>query len=350
MISVVCPFYNEEKIVAASVRLMQQNLASLPEEWELIVVNDGSTDRSLEIVQALQGENPRLRVVSYPLNRGRGFAIRSGVGAARGRIVVTTEIDSSWGDDIVHRIVDGFTQHPDADMIVASPHLPAGGYRNVPAHRVFFSTAGNMIIRAALTRQVTMNTGMTRGYLRERFLQLPLDEPEKEMHLEIIQKAKAFGYKIYEIPAVLEWKDHKLGSDAAPKRKSSSRIPHLINSHLAFSILAAPFRYLFVISGLLFLGALFFFSWSVYNLLHPERHQPAIYVLLVSFFLGLFGFLLFSISALAHQNYTVLKELWRVRALLSGAMPQAFRDEEEPPLRAPDEAADVKVPVQFSSR
>ena len=83
MISVVCPFFNEEAIIEASVKRMLANLEALPEEWELIIVNDGSRDRSLELARALEAEHPRLRVVSYPSNRGRGHAIRSGAASPR---------------------------------------------------------------------------------------------------------------------------------------------------------------------------------------------------------------------------------------------------------------------------
>ena len=72
MISVVCPFFNEEAILDASVRRMLENLALLPEDWELIVVDDGSRDRSLQLARSLGAQERRLRVIGYPENRGRG--------------------------------------------------------------------------------------------------------------------------------------------------------------------------------------------------------------------------------------------------------------------------------------
>ncbi|MBZ0310763.1 MAG: glycosyltransferase family 2 protein [Anaerolineae bacterium] len=314
MISVVCPFYNEEDILEASVRLMLQNLAALPEDWELIIVNDGSRDRSLEIARNLSSENPRLHVLSYTPNRGRGYAIRTGIAAASGEIVVTTEIDSSWGDDIVARIVEEFKSKPDADMIIASPHLKGGGYKNVPRLRVFLSSVGNYIIRTGLTYKITMNTGMTRGYKRDKFLQLPLYEDEKEQHLEIIIKALAFNYRIYEIPAVLEWKAHKLSSgQTTKKRKSSANITKLIRTHLIFSLFAAPFRYMYAFGVLLLLPAAFLMGYAVINLF---TLAPSIYLALTSFFLILFSFLIFVLGILGQQNRTLLQEMWRVESQL----------------------------------
>lgn len=310
MISVVCPFYNEEVILEGSVRRMVRNLETLQGQWELIIVNDGSQDGSLEIARRLEFEDPRIRVVSYPVNRGRGYALRAGVAQANGKIVVTTEIDCSWGDDIVQRITDEFKKHPDADIIIASPHLPGGGYKNVPALRVFFSTFGNYIIRAGLTYSVTMNTGMTRGYRRDKFLALPLDENGKEMHLEIVNKALAFGYRIVEIPAILEWKDGQLAKQSGASRKSSSRVGRIIQTHLLFSLVAAPFRYLFFVSGLLALFSCGLLAWGIVNLIVGG---PSIFLLIASASLGILALLVLGFGVLAHQGRFVQRELWRIR-------------------------------------
>ncbi|MCO5142603.1 MAG: glycosyltransferase family 2 protein [Oligoflexia bacterium] len=311
MISVVCPFFNEQAILEPSVRLMISNLSTLEDEWELIIVNDGSKDNSLEIAKKLESELKNLRVVSYPSNAGRGHAIRAGVAVAKGDLVVTTEIDSSWGDDIVHRLSSEFKKKPDADIIIASPHLPGGGYENVPFKRVLLSSLGNYVIRTGLTYKITMNTGMTRAYKRERFLQLPLDENEKEMHLEIVNKALAFGYKIYEIPAVLEWREKALIKDQTKKRKSSSNIKKLIRTHTLFSLLAAPFRYLYVVSFAFVILGLVFLAWAIINL---QRQEPSIFLFMSSLLLFLMAFLLGGIGVLAQQARAIQRDIWRARS------------------------------------
>ena len=326
MISIVSPFHNEEAIIEASVRLMMRNLGSLAGDWELIIVNDGSSDRSLEIARGLEQEFSRLRVFGYSVGRGRGYAIRLGIAKARGDLVVTTEIDSSWGDDIVGRIVAEFAARPDADIIIASPHLPGGGYKNVPLTRVLLSTLGNYVIRGGLTNSVTMNTGMTRGYRRERFAILPLDEDDKEMHLEIIAKAQAFGLHIYEIPAVLEWKDKQLSAPTAGKRKSASNVNRLIRTHTLFAMLAAPFRYLYFVSALLVLISVGFFTWSVFNLL---THRVSIYLFLSSLLVGTLSFLIFGIGVLAQQGRALQRDLWRLRGELRAQQTNNPRHEQE---------------------
>jgi hypothetical protein len=179
---------------------------------------------------------------------------------------------------------------------------------------VLLSTIGNYIIRGGLTYQVTMNTGMTRGYRREKILALPLEERGKELHLEIVNKALAFGYRIREIPAVLDWKHRAPARAAAARRKSSSNIRRLTWTHLLFSIMAAPFRYIFAVSGVLGLGGAAFIASAFYRLL--ITHEVAIYLALTGLFLALFSFLVFAVGILAQQNRTLQQEIWRVQATL----------------------------------
>ncbi len=311
-ISVVCPFYNEALILEASVELMLKNLSRLKEPWELIIVNDGSTDDSPAIAQKLADKYPgQLKVLGYRFNRGRGYALRTGALAARGEILVTTEIDSSWGDDIVERLVAAMRESPVLDMVIASPNLDGGGYQNVPDQRVLLSRLGNKLLRLALSTEITMYTGMTRAYKRDKYIVLPLDEDEKEMHLEVARKAMAFGYVIGEIPAILTWKHNKL---ANPKQKgvwkSSAKIAKLVRTHLWFSLLAAPFRYLIAAgAGLLVISSIFVLMAFV-NLFTRE---PSIFYLLTGLTMSVLSFLMFGLAVLSRQTIEAIHESWRLR-------------------------------------
>ncbi|MGE5834634.1 MAG: glycosyltransferase family 2 protein [Acidobacteriota bacterium] len=305
-VSIVCPFYNESGIIEHAIRQMLVQLRTLRASWELIVVNDGSTDDSAEIAEAVAHENPRVRVLGYPRNRGRGHALYTGVMAARGDVIVTTEIDLSWGETIVHELVAAMDRWPTADIVVASPNLPGGGYRNVPAKRVWISRLGNRVIRLCMANAVTMNTGMTRAYRRDVIQSLPLTEPGKEFHLEVILKATAFGHQIREIPAVLEWKQHKREGQVV-KRKSSSKVNRLIVSHSLFSIFANPIRYVWLMSfgffgtGLFFIGAAFVLFYL---------RMVSAYTMLFGLSLFIVGGLFFVLGVILKQGNIIQRELW----------------------------------------
>jgi glycosyltransferase involved in cell wall biosynthesis len=323
-LSVVCPFFNERGIIVEAVRALRQRLALFPEKWELILVNDGSTDGGDALLSPEIAGDARVRLLSYPHNRGRGYALRHGITAARGAIIVTTEIDLSWGEDVVERLYAALRDNPEADIVVASPHLPGGGYRNVPAHRVFLSRIGNRVIRACTTNAVTMNTGMTRAYRRAVIQGLPLTEDRKEFHLEVILKAEALHYRIIEIPCVLEWKAHKLGSGGAT-RKSSSRVKRLVVSHTAFSLFANPVRHVWAVSAMAMLLAVGFFVWGVYRLF---TEQVSVFVLIVSLSLAIISFMFFGFGLLARQGWMIQRELWTLKQDLRAAQKPAEHSDE----------------------
>jgi hypothetical protein len=195
---------------------------------------------------------------------------------------------------------------------VASPHLPGGYYKNVPFKRVLYSKLGNKVIRACMSNVVTMNTGMTRAYRREVIRSLPLTEEGKEFHLEVILKAKSLGYRIREIPAVLEWKDYKISGQKV-RRKSSSKINKLVVSHSLFSIFANPVRYVWGLSLVFLLGGIAMFVWAVVLFL---RHDVAAFVALTSFSMLLIAMLLFVMGVLLRQGNMAQRELWLVQQSL----------------------------------
>jgi len=322
-ISLVSPFFNEASILADSADRLCRQMAAITDDYEVIIVDDGSTDGSRDVAEALAAQNERLRLVSYTPNRGRGHALRQGLAVATGEIVLTAEIDSTWDDGVLARMVEALRDNPKADMVIASPHISGGGYKNVPAKRVLLSVVGNWIIRSGLTYSVTMNTGMTRGYRRARFMELPLHENGKEFHLEVVNKALAMGFAIIEVPAVIDW-GQSVKKPGAPTRKSSSNIPRLIRTHLLFSTEVCPFRYLFPMAiAMLLLGG-FFLAWAVFNLFTPD---PSINVLLTGLLLCIFGIIVFGLGALGQQNRNITRELWRVQSRLDGAgRPMAGRE------------------------
>ena len=308
-LSVVCPFYNEEKFIGESVRLLLAKLDELDASWELIVVDDGSVDRSRQLAIEAGAGHPGLRVLGYRYNRGRGHALRTGIAQARGEVIVTTEIDLSWGEDIVERLYDAIRAQPDVDIVVASPHMDGGGYKNVPANRVFFSRFGNWVIRTCVGNTVSMNTGMTRAYRREVIQGLPLEEDRKEFHLEVVLKANALNYRFHEIPAVLEWKAAKFDGREV-KRKSSSRVNRLVLTHSLFSLFANPVRYVWRMSAF---SAVLSVGFLVAGVVRLVLGLVSVYMLIISLAFAIISVMLFGFGVIAQQGNMVQRELWRLQ-------------------------------------
>ena len=265
-LSVVCPFFNEEQsIVSNLVQLYDKLVIDFNDQFELIFVDDGSTDQSRKLLMDFLKTDKNLtnfKLIGYSANQGRGRALKHGIDAAEGDIIITTESDLSWGKDIILKLYKKLNECPEIDLVIASTNLNKGGYINVPLHRVFLSRVGNWLISKAFLQHVTMNTGMTRAYRKETIQPLITERDGKEFHLEVLLKLTGIGFRVAEIPATITWPEKKKKARDTPQRKSSTKLTKTIYSHLSFIVIARPLRLFSVLAfGALFLSVVALFAY-----------------------------------------------------------------------------------------
>src|SRR5712692_5729100 len=94
-LSIVIPSFNEELRLPVTLAQVSAYIRASKRETEVIVVDDGSTDRTADVANSFRGEIQRLRVVANKKNRGKGYSVRHGMLEARGRIVLFTDADLS---------------------------------------------------------------------------------------------------------------------------------------------------------------------------------------------------------------------------------------------------------------
>src|SRR5690349_22618282 len=92
LLSIIMPCYNEEK----TIRTIIERVQAVNLEKEIIVVDDHSRDQTPVILQEIAATNPSVRVIRQPVNRGKGEAIRTGLAAAKGEIVVIQDADLEY--------------------------------------------------------------------------------------------------------------------------------------------------------------------------------------------------------------------------------------------------------------
>ena len=118
-VSVVLPVFNESTHLEAEISRIRSSLESSPYTYEIVVVDDGSTDGSTELLKQLDG----IRVISFTTNRGSGTARRIGTQAARGRIVVWTDVDMTYPNDDIPQLVKELEGH---DQVVGARRTEEG--------------------------------------------------------------------------------------------------------------------------------------------------------------------------------------------------------------------------------
>jgi dolichyl-phosphate beta-glucosyltransferase len=142
-LTVILPCYNEAERLPGTLQALLAHLSAAPGEVEVLVVDDGSTDATVTVAEAVAATDRRLRVLSYGPNRGKGFAVRTGMLAAQGDLVVFTDADGSYQPSDLDRIVAALDQAP---VAIGSR---AGGANGSLARRAA-SRVFNLAIRGSL--------------------------------------------------------------------------------------------------------------------------------------------------------------------------------------------------------
>jgi dolichyl-phosphate beta-glucosyltransferase len=111
-LSVVIPCYNEAERLPATLAVYLAHLSRAAGEVEVLIVDDGSTDATLAVADAAAGGDARVRVIRTQPNRGKGFAVRTGMLAAEGDRVVFTDADGSYGPGELDRVTRALADAP----------------------------------------------------------------------------------------------------------------------------------------------------------------------------------------------------------------------------------------------
>lgn len=325
-LSIVAPMYNEEENVERTVRLVQEAMCGFDKPWELVVVNDGSTDRSWEKARSVADGSPFLRVCGYGVNRGRGHALRVGFSNARGQYVVAIDFDLSYDASHIRRLYEALTDSPDVDIVLGSAYMPGGEVCGVHWKRLLVSRLGNMVLRRFLPVPVYTSTCVLRGYRREALAALPLHSDGKELHLEILSKAAALGLRVVEVPARLE---------SRKKGRTKSRIARTSASHLLFCLAERPvllFKWLGLLLACLGLTgalvAIYRFCYGTLDLNGPLI--PLVALALLGAVLALLGGVLALLLMEARsERVRIESELIQLRAALEERLADAAMREPE---------------------
>lgn len=248
-LSVVVAAYNEEAVIAKNLRRIINELVTRPDvNWEIICVNDGSSDRTGILMDEIALENPHVYVLHHRRNFGQGRALRTAFDCCRGDVIVTLDADLSYGPEYIYLLVDELNKK-NVEISLASPYMKGGTVQNVPFYRYVLSRWGNSYLARMSHYPISTSTCVVRAYRSEIFNSLHLTSDGMELQLEVLMKASMMGFQVCEVPAHLEWDNSKV-AEADLRRVSKMRILRTIQLYLLMGWLSRP-AFMFVILSLL---------------------------------------------------------------------------------------------------
>jgi len=148
-LSIIIPAYNEEALIASTLDGLQTYLSARPEQFEIIVVDDGSQDRTVASIQDWKNRNgTELHLLVNQQNMGKGFSIRRGVLESQGRYVIFIDADLPYElhaiDDFLKALRSG------CDLAIGSRVLPGSEVKGVPAVRYAAGQVFSWMVQAVL--------------------------------------------------------------------------------------------------------------------------------------------------------------------------------------------------------
>ncbi len=148
-LSIIIPAYNEESRLPGTLESVSRFLQEHGKSYEIVVVDDGSHDATADVVQNYCANHSEVRLVSYQPNRGKGFAVRTGMLAARGDLLLMNDADGSSPIEEIVRLEDAIAYG--ADIAFGSRAKPdATRTVQAQAHRKFIGNTFNFIVQSLL--------------------------------------------------------------------------------------------------------------------------------------------------------------------------------------------------------
>jgi undecaprenyl-phosphate 4-deoxy-4-formamido-L-arabinose transferase len=294
LVSIVIPVYNEAANLPPLWARLRPILSDSMREWEIVFVDDGSTDASLEILTGYGREDARVRVVELARNFGQHSALLAGFRNSRGDVVVTLDADLQNPPEEIPRLLEAIAQGNDV----------VGGWREERQDRTYRRMASQMHnrITSAIVGVPMHDYGcMLRAY-RRHIVDTVVACDEKAAFVPAL--ANSFAKRVAEIPV-----QHAERHDGESKY-NLFRLAHLsLNLITGFSNFPIQAMSLAAI-GIFFLDALFVVVLLVHRLVYGPQQEGAVWVLF-AFTFALLGLLLLALGLIGEYIGRIYLEVRR---------------------------------------
>jgi dolichol-phosphate mannosyltransferase len=220
LLSIVIPARDEEGCIASTVEHLHIELRLREVPHEIVVVDDGSTDRTWEILQALQSRIPVLAPIQNQGPHGFGRAVAGGLIAMKGDAVVIMMADES--DDCRDVVRYWQMLNEGYDCVFGSRFIKGGGVIDYPKIKLFLNRLANWFLKVLFRIKLNDTTNAFKAYRREVIEGCqPLIAPHFNLTVEIPLKAIVRGYSWTTIP--ITWRNRRSGTAKLKIKEMGSR-------------------------------------------------------------------------------------------------------------------------------
>lgn len=202
-LSIVIPCYNEEEGIPHLAEKINKVIPDLEKEYsvELILVDDGSIDKTNQLLQQYFSNNSHSRIVTHEKNKNLGAALRTGFAHCTGDYIAALDSDCTYSPELLAHMLEMMDEH--TDIVTVSPYHPQGKINNVPAYRIFLSKGASFLYRIVLDWNLYTYTAMVRVYKKEVIKNVPFERDNFLGVTELLVKAMLKRYAVKEMPAEL---------------------------------------------------------------------------------------------------------------------------------------------------
>lgn len=200
--SIVIPAYNEENRIKSTLLVIDDYIKSANISAEIIVVSDGSKDKTNEVVNSYIPKIHHLHLESYEKNQGKGFAVKTGINASKGRYILFTDADNSTPIEELENLTNELKKQK-SDIAIGSRYLKKSKVvLSQSAFRIWIGRTGNRLIRWFLIDNI-MDTQCGFKLFKHKCAKeiFALQKIKRfGFDMEALVVAKSLGYKITEVP------------------------------------------------------------------------------------------------------------------------------------------------------
>jgi dolichol-phosphate mannosyltransferase len=235
-LSIVIPCYNEEEGIYNLYKQLTVTEKKLSKKYktELIFVDDGSTDKTYELLKKYFGKMKNAKIIRHKKNKNLGAALRTGFKQTTGDLIACLDSDCTYPPSLLFKMLSFMDKK--TDIVAASPLHPEGKILNVPKYRIFLSRSIGLIYRILLWKKIYSFQGMVKLYRKKVIKTIKIKSDGFIGVTELMIYSLLKGYRVKECP-----------TDLSVRKYGTSKIKLL---NVIFSHLKMIFRIILIRIGI----------------------------------------------------------------------------------------------------